>query len=31
MGNWLLNLPLFWMAVVVLAATYLVTAGIYWW
>jgi hypothetical protein len=30
MGNWLLNLPLFWMAVVVLAATYLVTAGIYW-
>jgi Protein of unknown function (DUF4239) len=29
-GNWLLNLPLFWMAVVVLAATYLVTAGIYW-
>jgi hypothetical protein len=30
MGNWLLNLPLFWMAVVVLAVTYLVTAGIYW-
>jgi hypothetical protein len=30
MGNWLLNLPLFWMAVVVLAATYLVTAGLYW-
>ena len=30
MGNRLLNLPLFWMAVVVLAATYLVTAGIYW-
>jgi Protein of unknown function (DUF4239) len=30
MGNWLLNLPLFWMAVVVLAATYLVTAGVYW-
>jgi Protein of unknown function (DUF4239) len=30
MGDWLLNLPLFWMAVVVLAATYLVTAGIYW-
>jgi hypothetical protein len=30
MGNWLLNLPLFWMAVIVLAATYLVTAGIYW-
>jgi hypothetical protein len=30
MANWLLNLPLFWMAVVVLAATYLVTAGVYW-
>jgi hypothetical protein len=30
MGDWLLNLPLFWMAVIVLAATYLVTAGIYW-
>jgi hypothetical protein len=30
MGNWLLNMPLFWMAVVVLAATYLTTAGIYW-
>jgi hypothetical protein len=30
MGNWLLNLPLFWMAVIVLAATYLVTAGVYW-
>jgi Protein of unknown function (DUF4239) len=30
MGDWLLNLPLFWLAVVVLAATYVVTAGIYW-
>jgi Protein of unknown function (DUF4239) len=30
MGNWLLNMPLFWMALVVLAATYLTTAGIYW-
>jgi hypothetical protein len=30
MGDWLLNLPLLWMAVVVFAATYLLAAGIYW-
>ncbi len=30
MGDWLLNLPLVWMAVVVFAATYLLTASIYW-
>jgi hypothetical protein len=30
MANWLLNLPVLWMAAVVLAATYLLTAGIYW-
>ncbi len=30
MGDWLLNLPLLWMAVVVFAATYLITASIYW-
>ena len=30
MGDWLLNLPLLWMAVVVFAATYLLTASIYW-
>jgi len=30
MSDWLFNLPVLWMAVVVLAATYLVTAGIYW-
>lgn len=29
MGNWLLGLPVVWMAVVVLGATYLVTAAIY--
>jgi hypothetical protein len=29
MGNWLFGLPVLWMALVVLAATYLVTAGIY--
>lgn len=30
MSDWLLNLPLLWMAVVVFAATYLLAAGIYW-
>jgi hypothetical protein len=30
MSDWLLNLPLLWMAVVVFAATYLLTASIYW-
>src|SRR5262249_27123664 len=30
MVDWLLNLPLLWMAVVVFAATYLLAAGIYW-
>ena len=30
MSDWLLNLPVPWMAVVVFAATYLLTAGIYW-
>ena len=30
MGDWLLNLPLLWMAVVMFAATYLLTASIYW-
>jgi hypothetical protein len=30
MGNWLLNLPVAWMAAVVFAATYLFTGGIYW-
>jgi Protein of unknown function (DUF4239) len=30
MGDWLLNLPLVWMAVVVFAATYLLSASIYW-
>ena len=30
MNEWLLNLPVVWMAVVVFAATYLFTAGIYW-
>ena len=30
MSDWLLNLPVLWMAVVVFAATYLLTAGIYW-
>ena len=29
MGDWLFGLPVLWMAVVVLGATYLVTAGIY--
>jgi hypothetical protein len=29
-GNWLLNLPVLWMAVVVFAATYLLAASIYW-
>jgi FtsH-binding integral membrane protein len=29
-GDWLLNLPVLWMAVVVFAATYLFAAGIYW-
>jgi hypothetical protein len=28
-GDWLLNLPVLWMAVVVFAATYLLAAGIY--
>jgi Protein of unknown function (DUF4239) len=30
MSDWLLNLPVLWMAVVVFAATYFLTAGIYW-
>lgn len=30
MSEWLLNLPVLWMAVVVFAANYLLTAGIYW-
>ena len=30
MGDWLLNLPVLWMAVVVFAATYLLAASIYW-
>ena len=30
MGDWLLNLPVPWMAVVVFTATYLFAAGIYW-
>jgi Protein of unknown function (DUF4239) len=30
MGDWLLNLPVPWMTVIVFAATYLCTAGIYW-
>jgi hypothetical protein len=29
MGDWLLNLPIPWMAVVIFAAIYLVTAAIY--
>jgi hypothetical protein len=28
-GDWLLNLPVPWMAVVIFAATYLFAAGIY--
>ena len=30
MGDWLLNLPVLWMAVVVFAGTYLLAASIYW-
>ena len=30
MGDWLLNLPVLWMAIVVFAAIYLFAAGIYW-
>src|SRR6476620_11302656 len=30
MSDWLLNLPVRWMAVVVFAATYLLAASIYW-
>ena len=30
MGDWWLNLPLVWMAVVVFAGTYLLAASIYW-
>jgi len=30
MGDWLLNLPVLWMAVVVFAATYLLAASVYW-
>jgi Protein of unknown function (DUF4239) len=30
MGDWLFNLPVPWMAVIVFAATYLFAAGIYW-
>src|SRR5262245_42925566 len=29
MSDWILNLPVLWMAVVILAATYVATAGIY--
>src|SRR5678816_4098580 len=29
MGDWLLNLPVLWMGAVILATTYLGTAGIY--
>jgi hypothetical protein len=29
-GDWLLNLPVLWMAVVVFAATYLLAASIFW-
>jgi hypothetical protein len=29
MGDWLLNLPVLWMGVVILGAVYLVTAGLY--
>ena len=30
MSDWLLNLPVLWMAAVVFAATYLLTAVVYW-
>jgi hypothetical protein len=30
MSDWLLTLPVLWMAVAVFAATYLLAAGIYW-
>jgi hypothetical protein len=30
MSDWLLNLPLLWMTVIVFAGTYLLAAGIYW-
>ena len=30
MSDWLLNLPVVWMAVIVFAATYLFAASIYW-
>jgi hypothetical protein len=30
MGNWLLNLPVVWMAVVIFAGTYLLAALIHW-
>jgi hypothetical protein len=30
MSDWLLNLPVSWMAVIVFAATYLLAAAIYW-
>ena len=30
MSDWLLNLPVLWMAVVVFAATYLLAAVVYW-
>src|SRR5262249_8500683 len=30
MSNWLLNLPVLWMTVVVFAATYLLAACVYW-
>ena len=30
MGDWLLNLPVAWMAVVVFLAIYLLAAGVYW-
>ncbi|MEZ0278191.1 MAG: hypothetical protein ACAH04_03175 [Methylibium sp.] len=30
MSDWLLNLPVLWMAVVVFAATYLLAAVMYW-
>ena len=30
MSDWLVNLPVLWMAVVMFAATYLLAASIYW-
>ena len=30
MGEWMYNLPVIWMALVVFLATFVVTAGIFW-